>query len=205
MMMRSILKTLCMILVFISSVTAQDKGKDFLQNVQKKYKSTNDISADFKQSISEKAVQTGKIFYSKGNKLRLELKSSTIISDGTIIWNYNRSQKKVVINNASSSDPSFFSMDQLLYDYPSKSNITLENENNDKFLLLIPQKESELNFKKVRIWVNNDFLIMRISIENLSGNIINFLFSDYKLNQNLPASKFTFSPPEGTNIIDLRK
>jgi outer membrane lipoprotein carrier protein len=203
--MRSILKTLCMILVFISSVTAQDKGKDFLQNVQKKYKSTNDISADFKQSISEKAVQTGKIFYSKGNKLRLELKSSTIISDGTIIWNYNRSQKKVVINNASSSDPSFFSMDQLLYDYPSKSNITLENENNDKFLLLIPQKESELNFKKVRIWVNNDFLIMRISIENLSGNIINFLFSDYKLNQNLPASKFTFSPPEGTNIIDLRK
>ncbi|MDR3609184.1 MAG: outer membrane lipoprotein carrier protein LolA [Ignavibacteriaceae bacterium] len=201
--MRSILKTLCMILVFIFSAAAQDKGKDFLENVQKKYKSTNDISADFKQSISEKVVQTGKIFYSNGNKLRLELKNSTIISDGAMIWNYNRSQKKVIINNVSNSDPSFFSIDQLLYDYPSKSNITSENENNN--ILLIPHKESELNFKKARIWVNNDFLIMRISIENLSGSIINLLFSNYKLNQNLPASKFTFSPPEGTNIIDLRK
>jgi outer membrane lipoprotein carrier protein len=203
--LKSISKIVALIFVLVISVSAQDKGKDYLDNIQKKYRSINDISADFKQSINEKASLTGKIYYSKGNKLRLELKNSTIISDGTVIWNYNKSQKKVVINNASGSNPSFFSIDQLIYDYPSKSSVTLETEEKTNFLVLVPHNQSELNFKKARIWVNNDFLILRISIENLSGSFINLQFSNYNLNQNLPASRFSFSPPEGINIIDLRK
>jgi outer membrane lipoprotein carrier protein len=189
----------------VISASAQDKGKDFLDSIQKKYKSTNDISADFKQSLDEKNSISGKIFYSRGNKLRLEIKNSTIISDGTVIWNYNKSQKKVVINNVSGSESSFFSIDQLIYEYPSKSNVTQESDGKTNFLVLVPHNPGELNFKKARIWVNNDYLIVRISIEILSGSLLNLQFSNYVLNQNLPASRFTFSPPEGISIIDLRK
>ena len=196
---------LLFILLFVVSVSAQDKGKDILDAVQKKYKSINDLSADFKQSTNGKASLNGKIFFSKGNKLRLELENSTIISDGTVIWNYNKGQKKVVINNASGSELSSFSIDKFLYDYPSKSTVTLEKENNHNVLLLVPQKDNDRNFKKTRIRVNQDNLIIEVSIENLSGAITNLQFSNYKLNQNLLESKFIFSPPEGTNVIDLRK
>ena len=196
---------LLFILLFVVSVSAQDKGKDILDAVQKKYKSINDLSADFKQSTNGKASLNGKIFFSKGNKLRLELENSTIISDGTVIWNYNKGQKKVVINNASGSELSSFSIDKFLYDYPSKSTVTLEKENNHDVLLLVPQKDNDRNFKKTRIRVNQDNLIIEVSIENLSGAITNLQFSNYKLNQNLLESKFIFSPPEGTNVIDLRK
>ena len=200
-----VLLPVAFILLLVISVSAQDKGKEYLDAVQKKYKSINDLSADFKQSMNEKASLKGKIYYSKGNKLRLELKNSTIISDGTVLWNYNKGQKKVVINNASGSDPSFFTIDKFLYDYPSKSSVTLEKEDNHNVLVLVPQKESNLNFKKAKIWTNQDYLIIRISIENLSGTNTYFQFSNYNLNQNLPESMFTFSPPEGTNVIDLRK
>ena len=193
------------ILLLAFSVSAQDKGKELLETVQKKYKSLNDLSADFKQSLNGKTNLNGKIFISKGNKLRLELKNSTIISDGTILWNYNKGQKKVVINNVSVSDPSSFSIDKFLYDYPSKSSVTLEKEDNHDVLLLVPQEDNNMNFKKTRIWVNQDYMIMHVSIENLSGSITILQFSNYKLNQDLPESKFTFSPPEGTNVIDLRK
>jgi outer membrane lipoprotein-sorting protein len=196
---------LLFILLFVVSVSAQDKGKDILDAVQKKYKSINDLSADFKQSTNGKASLNGKIFFSKGNKLRLELKNLTIISDGTVFWNYNKGQKKVVINNASGSELSSFSIDKFLYDYPSKSTVTLEKENNHDVLLLVPQKDNDMNFKKTRIRVNQDNLIIEVSIENLSGAITNLQFSNYKLNQNLLESKFIFSPPEGTNVIDLRK
>jgi chaperone LolA len=196
---------LLFILLFVVSVSAQDKGKDILDAVQKKYKSINDLSADFKQSTNGKASLNGKIFFSKGNKLRLELKNSTIISDGTVFWNYNKGQKKVVINNASGSELSSFSIDKFLYDYPSKSTVTLEKENNHDVLLLVPQKDNDMNFKKTRIRVNQDNLIIEVSIENISGAITNLQFSNYKLNQNLLESKFIFSPPEGTNVIDLRK
>jgi outer membrane lipoprotein carrier protein len=194
-----------MILVLAFSVLAQDKGKDLLDAVQKKYKSINDLNADFKQSTNGKTTVNGKIFISKGNKIRLELKNSTIISDGTVLWNYNKGQKKVVINNASVSDPSSFSVDKFLYDYPSKSVVTLEKEDDHDVLVLIPQKDSNMNFNKTKIRVNRDYLIIEVSIENLPGTMTNLQFSNYKLNQNLPESRFIFSPPEGTNVIDLRK
>ena len=176
-----------------------------LGSIQKKYKSLTDLSADFKQSTNEKTSLKGKIFYSKENKLRLELKNSTIISDGTLLWNYNKGQKKVVINNASESDPSSFSINKFLYDYPSKSDVSLEKEDNQDVLVLVPKQGSNLDFKKARIFISRDNLVVRILLENLSGTTMNFQLSNYKLNQNLPESKFTFSPPEGTNIIDLRK
>jgi outer membrane lipoprotein carrier protein len=194
-------------LVFILtlSVLAQDNGKDLLDSVQKEYKSINNFIADFKELLNGKDGITGNIYYSKGNKFRLELKNSTIISDGTTLWNYNKRQKKVVINNTSSSDPSSFTIENFLFDYPSKSDVTLEKENNRKVLVLIPQEEKKMNFKKAKIWVDPDYLITKVSIENLSGTITNFQLSNYKLNQNLPDSRYTFSPPEGTNVIDLRK
>ena len=142
-----VLLSISFILLFVVSVLAQDKGKDFLDAVQKKYKSINDFSADFKQSTNGKVSLNGKIFFSKGNKLRLELKNSTIISDGNTIWNYNKGQKKVVINNVSASDPSSFSIDKFLNDYPSKSLVTLEKEDNLDVLVLVPKSENDMNFK----------------------------------------------------------
>lgn len=205
MVKKGLLKVLITIVVLVVSVSAQDKSKDFLEMVQKKYNSINDLSAEFKQLLNEKNNLIGKLYYARGNKLRLELKNSTVISDGTVLWNYNKKQKKVVINNASSSEPSYFSVDKFLNDYPSKSTVSLEKEDDRNVLVLVPQKDSNLNFKKAKIWVKQDSLIERVSIENLSGGIVNLQFSNYKLNQNLPDSMFTFSPPEGTNVIDLRK
>jgi outer membrane lipoprotein carrier protein len=197
--------TFILLSIFTFSALAQDNGRYYLESVQKKYKSLNDISADFKQSLNGKDVITGKIFYSKGNKFRLELKNSTIISNGAILWNYSKGQNKVVINYAVASDPSSFTIEKFLYDYPSKSVVSLEKANNQNVLVLIPQGDSKMNFKKTKILVNSDNLVTQVNIENLSGSVTNFQLSNYKLNQNLPDSKFTFSPPEGTNIIDLRK
>ena len=193
------------ILLFTVSISAQGKHQDILDSVQKKYNSVKDLTATFKQSVNDKSSLSGKIYYAKGNKLRLELKNSTIVSDGTNTWNYNKPQKKVVINNTSASDQSSFSIDKFLYDYPSKSAVTFENEDLHNVVVLVPNKGSNLNFKKVRIMVDQEFLITHVSIENIPGGITSLQFSNYKLSQNLPDSTFTFSPPEGANVIDLRK
>jgi chaperone LolA len=194
-----------LIIILVNSLNAQDNGKELLSTVQKKYKSINDLTADFRQSINSKSNVTGKIQYSRGNKLRLELKNLIIISDGSNLWNYNKSQKKVVISRVSPDDPSFFSPDKFISGYPSKSDVTTEKEEGYDLLVLVPRKESNLDFKKVKIWLDHEYLMTRILVENLSGAIMDFQLSNYKLNQNLPDTKFTFIPPEGTNIIDLRK
>ncbi len=203
--MNNLIKNIILLLVLVIPITAQDNSKGLLSIVQRKYNSLNNFTADFKQFLNEKSNVAGKIQYSKGNKLRLELRNSTIISDGITLWNYNKSQKKVVITRVSSDDPSYFSLDKFIFDYPSKSVVSIENEDGQVLLVLVPRKESNLDFKKARIWLNPDNRIARIIVENLSGANMDFQLSNYKLNQSLPDSKFTFSPPEGTNIIDLRK
>jgi len=201
--MNNLIKSIFIFLFLPAFIIGQNN--DLLSAIQKKYKSLYDFTADFKQSLNEKSNVTGKIQFSKGNKLRLELKNSTIISDGTTLWNYNKSQKKVVITKVAPDDPTYFSLDKFIFDYPSKSVVSTENKEGRELLVLVPRKESNLDFKKSQILVNHDNLMIRIVVENLSGALMDFQLSNYKLNQNLPDSRFTFSPPEGTNIIDLRK
>jgi outer membrane lipoprotein carrier protein len=203
--MKQLFRVILLILLPVVFLSAQDNGNNLLESIQKKYKSINDLTADFSQILNGKANVTGKFQFARGNKLRLELKNSTIMSDGTTLWNYNKNQKKVVISKVSSTDPVYFSIDKFLYEYPSKSNVSSEKENNQDVLVLVPKKGTNLDFKKARIFVNRDNLVSKITIENLSGTTMDFHLSDFKLNQNLPDSKFSFSPPEGTNIIDLRK
>jgi outer membrane lipoprotein-sorting protein len=204
MMNKTLVRIFISILLLAVSVSAQDKGRDLLGAVQKKYNSLHDFSAGFKQVLNDKTSLAGKVYYAKGNKYKMELINSTIISDGITIWNYNKKQKKVVINNASESEQNF-SIDNILNDYPSKSAVTLEKEDNLDVLVLIPLKDKYLNFKKASITIKPDFLIERVLIENVSAGNSVLRFSDYKLDQNLSDSMFSFSPPEGTTVIDLRK
>jgi len=203
--MNNLFKAIILLIFMVVSTNAQDNSHALLSAVQKKYKSLNDFTADFNQSLNDKSNVTGKFQYSRGNKLRIELKNSTIYSDGVNLWNYNKPQKKVVISRVSPDDPSFFSLDKFVFGYPSKSIVTIDKEEGKDVLVLVPLKNSNLDFKKAKIWVNKDNLMTRIWVESLSGTVMDFQLSNYKLNQSLPGSKFTFSPPEGTNIIDLRK
>jgi len=198
-------KSFVFLLLLIVPLNAQNNGNELLQAVQKKYRSYNNMTAEFKQSLNGKSNLTGIIQFTKEGKLRLELKNSTIISDGKNLWNYNKSQKKVVISTVSPDDPSFFSPEKFIFGYPSKSAVSLGKEDGQEFLVLVPNKQSNLDFKNAKIWVNKENLISRILVETLSGALMDFQLTNFRLNQNLPDAKFTFIPPEGTNIIDLRK
>lgn len=192
-------------LLIAVSLFAKSDGKEQLSAIQNKYKSVNDFSVNFQQSVNNKAGASGKLMYARGNKVRVELKNMTIISDGKSLWNYNAGKKQVVINNADGENQSFFTVDNFINQYPSKCNVSSEDDNGKSVLVLTPNKNSGLDFKKARIWAGQDNLITRISVENQTGTLMNIELSGYDLNKNIPDSKFSFSPPEGIKVIDLRK
>ena len=96
--------------IFISGtlmLSAQDqdpKAKTILADVSKTTKSYKTISADVvyteldkdKKPISK--PQTWKIT-TKGDKFRIEIPGTTIVSDGKTLWNYNKDAKEVTIKN----------------------------------------------------------------------------------------------------------
>lgn len=190
-------------LLLITSTFAQRDAESILTTLQQKFRSTNDISAWFVQSINGKVNLKGKFFYKKENNFKLELNNLSIISNGITSWNFNKKENKVIISDYDQSDPSILSLNKFIEDYPKQCSLKLDNENGKDILVLIPKK-SGMSFKSVKISVNPDDLIERMSIEDLNGSVIQIEFSHYQLDKKLSNSFFTFTPPKGSKVIDLR-
>ncbi len=199
-MKRSVLIIISMFLCVF--VYGQNNSNELLNAVQSKYNSINTLSTDFSKSSGNKEDFSGKIYLKKENKLRIELKNNTIITDGETFWNYNKKENKVIINNYDESEPSELSLNNFIQVYPSKSNVSSGEEGNYKTLTLVP-KTAELNFSSAKLYINNDDLVEKVIINSSTGKST-ITLSGYKLNQDIPDSEFTYSPPKGIKVIDLR-
>jgi outer membrane lipoprotein carrier protein len=193
---------LVLLLFLIQPVFAQNSR--LLKNLQSSFDSLKDFSADFVQLNNGKVNLEGKFYFKKKNKLRLELKHLIIISDGKTNWNYNKSQKKVIISNYDENDPSVLSLKRIIFDYPSKCQVTEGSDSSSNVLILKPNINSGIDAFLIKIWVNKDNYVGKVSVIESSGNVLDVKFSNYKIDTGIPDSKFSFTPPQGTKIIDLR-
>ncbi len=191
-------------LLFSLSLYGQDNSSALLKEVQEKYTSFNDFTAQFTQLINGKKAVEGKILYKKENKLRAELKNNTIVTDGETIWNYDKRNNKVIINYYDENDPSLISFNKVLFDYPSHCSLSSSKENGKTVLTLTPDKNSSLTFTGAKLFIDDKGFVENVVVEDPPAGTLNIKLSDYKINQNLSGSKFTFTPPEGSKVIDLR-
>jgi outer membrane lipoprotein carrier protein len=198
-------------LFFISSLIFAQSPKELLKVVQNKFNSMNNFSANFTQMIynleGEKAVRTsGKFMYKRKNKFIAEMKSQTIVSDGATIWNSDKKFNRVIISTLV-DDPSSFSLERFVFDYPPLCKIKSLNEKyleKGEFCLELTPKDQDMAFKTARIWCSNDGMIYKMEVIDGGDIKYQFLFSEIKLNQDLPDSKFVFYPSKGMQIIDIR-
>ncbi len=182
---------------------AQDNNSNLLKSLQDKFNSVDDFKVNFKQVSNNQSKISGILYYKKENNIRVELNNSIIVINGSTSWNYNKKQNKVIISDYDETDPSVFSLNKILFDYPEKSKVKEDTENGERTLKLTPNNQ-ELNFKSVKLWVNNKNLVEKIFILNQNDAPVEIQLSGYKLNTGLSNSKFNFTAPEGSKIIDLR-
>lgn len=205
------MKTKLILLLLISSFLFAQSSNDLLKRVQYKFNSLSNFTADFTQAIyaaqgSNPAKLTGKFFYKRKNKFVVELKNETIVSDGNTIWNLNKKFNRVVISYFS-DDPTSFSLERFIFYYPPLCKVRAikdEHATAGEGILELTPKDQDMEFKSVKIWVDKEGLIATMEIVDRGDIKYNFQFSNFKLNQDLPDSKFTYNPPKGIQIIDLR-
>lgn len=198
------IKILLFIFLFSIGSTAKDTGQNLLKNLQDKFNTVRDLSADFKQSINGKLVLSGKFLFKKEDNLRVEMKNSTLISNGATNWSYNQKENKVIISKNDETNASPFSLKKIVYEYPKECAVSSEMYNADEVLVLIPEKNSNIGYSRIKIWITKENLIDKIVLTDNADNLIQIDFARYKLNQNISDNKFNFTPPEGSKVIDLR-
>jgi outer membrane lipoprotein-sorting protein len=189
--------------IFFNFSIAQDDAKVVLKNIQDKFNSITNLSAQITQSVNGKVNLKGKVYYKKENHLRFEFKNILIVSDGETSWNYNEKQDKVIITNYDTEGNKIFSIRQMIYEYPDECELSTYELEGERVLQLIP-KENSLSFNSVKLFITDDNLISKVLIDDPATGLIQLDLSNYQINTNLPDSLFSFSPPEGSKVIDLR-
>jgi outer membrane lipoprotein carrier protein len=190
-------------LIFCNSIVAQDDAKALLKDIQNKFDSINDLSAEITQLVNGKINLEGKVYYKKENHLRFEFNNMLIVSDGETSWNYNEQQNKVIITNYDTEGNKILSLRQIIFEYPDECELSTYDSEGEKVLQLISQNNS-LSFNSVKLFITDDNLISKVLIDDPSTGSIQVFLSNYKINKNLSDSLFSFSPPEGSQVLDLR-
>ena len=202
-MITRIFLTLIFILTFINSGFSQENANAVLKNIQDKFNSITDLSAQITQSVNDKVNLEGKVFYKKDNCLRFEFDNMLIVSDGETSWNYNKKQDKVIITDYDTEGNKILSIRQIIYDYPEDCELNTFESKGKKVLELIP-KDDTFSFNSVKLFIDSENLITKVLVDDPATGTIQIDLSNYQLNKNVPDSYFQFSPPEGSQVLDLR-
>ncbi|KAA0207824.1 MAG: outer membrane lipoprotein carrier protein LolA [Ignavibacteriaceae bacterium] len=197
-------------LFFLSTTVYSQDAQQIIQDVQSAYNDMKDATATFSKSFKSSKGKTsntsGTFYIQKENKYRIETNGQTVVTDGKTSWSYSSQKKQVIIDKYVDS-PNTFSPNKFLFDYPTEMYSDLEgNENVNGIecykLKLTPRKKG--NIKSALIWVDSqEKLIRKISITSSDGTTT-YTLKSINLDPGIASSRFTFTAPNGTEVIDLR-
>jgi len=188
------------------NITAQE----IIQNVQNVYKDITDAKASFTQSLKfgegKTESSSGTLYIKKENKYRIETGTHTIVTDGTTSWSYNAVKKQVVIDYYKETGNTF-SPNKYLFQYPenfySDLSGTEQISGKDVYVLTLKPRESGY-VKSAKMWVGkDDWVIKKIHIVT-DESTMTYTLKNVEMNIGVSNSKFSFTAPEGTEVIDMR-
>jgi len=198
-----------LILAFCNPAFSQD-SQEIIKKVQEKYENISDAKASFtqthKSSGGKANSSSGTIYIKKEDKYRIEAGGQIIITDGQTSWNYSPKKKQVVVDNYKDGGNTF-SPNKFLFNYPENFYSDLEGNEDvggvECFVIKLSPRSGG-SVKSAKIWIDkNEYLIRKINVvTNESTNT--YVLKDISLDAGISSSKFSFTPPEGVEIIDLR-
>lgn len=174
---------------------------NIVTKLQETFDNISYMQADFSQISESNNAISGKFYFAKENKYRIELSNNIIISDGQSIWNHDINRKKVIISNID-EDPLAFSFRQYIFEYPSKCKI-VEEETKNGYLLFLDASDTDLNFKSAKLWITTNYLIEKILVIDFADNPFTLQFSNIKILNAIDESLFRFNEKD-IKVIDLR-
>lgn len=174
------------------------------------------LQGNFQQTIKSEDGRllqtcTGKVWLKKPGQFSWEVlgdEPRLIVADGKKVWDYDKDLEQVTIqklNKGQTAAPIFFltgdanslDTDFKIKKMPLKKGQCLKNS--DVCFELQP-KRNEGSFQWIRIGFKAKTLNDMELLDQL-GQISQFSFKEIKLNGAIPASRFTFTPPKGVDVL----
>ncbi len=189
---------------------------DIVKKVKKRFSEVESYQADFiinSEKIGKKSQQSGVVRYKSSDKLLIEFhrpSGQRIISNGKLLWIYIPSMNVVAEQDLKSSDSLFSSgtksglrrlFSKYHYRFASKDQPEPQPDGTKKYTLLLKQKESRSGFRTLKLWISEEYLIVKAYGETSTGKKLQIEFNNIKTDVSLPNGIFKFDIPPRARVI----
>ncbi len=184
------------------------------ERMQRRYEMIDDATAQFTQHVKfgfSNIEQTfsGILTMKKPNKYRIESEHQTLVTDGETVWAYSPVNSQVVVDKYKENRNSI-SPEQFILNLPDNYYATIlgteKGAEAKVFTLKLVPKDDRSFVRSVKIWVEDGtWEIRKVSVNDVNDTETTYTIKDLKLNTNPRDKSFTFSPPAGTEVVDLRQ
>ena len=184
-----------------------------LSDVQEAYDDLEGLRASFTQLISsdfagDTTRVEGTVLLS-GNKYRVQTPDQTVITNGETTWIYTPADSQVVINDAGNdatqvTPKTFLTASSERYRITESQSVTRAGAPHQK--LAVTATDSTSRFEAAVLWVREaDRVVTRMQATDRNGSTLDLRLGDITVNPTLEDSSFAFSPPNGVEVVDLRR
>jgi outer membrane lipoprotein carrier protein len=197
----------------VSGPAAAQSDAVTLSDVQAAYDALDGLRASFTQLVSSDfAGDTTRIegtVLLSGNRYRVQTPDQTVVTDGETTWIYSPADSQVVVNDAGSdatqvTPETFLTASADRYRITASSSVSRAGAPHVR--LSVTATDSTSRFGEATLWVRrSDRVVTRMRAADRNGSTLDLRLDDIDVNPALADSSFTFSPPEGIEVVDLRR
>ena len=180
--------------------------------LQAKYEAINALSAGFTQTMSSAFSEQEESFAGQlilqGDKYRVETGTEVLVVNGKETYVYRPNEQQVLINDIVEDEASFTPSSFLLnydqrFDIRDVAVVTYDGAKH--YRLNLEPKSADSFFREATIWMRDrDDIITKLTVLDVNETRMTFTLDNIELNPALDADTFSFTPPDGVEVIDLR-
>lgn len=200
--------------VFLPGLLYGTEADKIIERVQKKIRATKTIRIQFKEiaryQLTGTVSEVDAVLQMEGkDKFRLESEDQVLVNDGNTFWRYNKLDNQVLVDYAKKEEQEVF-LNSFLYQikehyYGQVVEEIKEGGKKKHVLKLTPNPSEQSMFTAIKVWVvEGTWEIERIIYTDYNNNETEYRIAKIEFNPVLANTTFSFSPPEGVQVVDLR-
>lgn len=215
--MKKISALLVLALISIASVIQAQTSKEVLDKLSAKAKTFKTITSDFTSTLNNPKTGANQTHNGsvkiKGSKYYVNMGDYQIWSDGTTVWNYNKSDNSVTIDNLADVKDGGFDPSEMFTIWEKNFKHDMRNANttvdgvNCYQIGLNPNDPKNKSYHTIFLYIDKAKMeVIKVEVKTRENATISYKIKNFKTSTELPDGDFSFNKSKFPNVevIDNR-